>query len=116
MKKLILNISKIIIAIITIPLWFVNIFHGVGHMPNVDTGKIEEVHFYHSMYENMNSLELSFVFYLFVVVVLSSVVLSIISIKINNKKIDKISNIVSVVTIVLFLVCLTVGSTVSRGY
>ena len=116
MKKLILNISKIIIAIITIPLWFVNIFHGVGHMPNVDTGKIEEVHFYHSMYENMDSLELSFMFYLFIVVVLSSVVLSIISIKTNDRKINKISNIVSVVTIVLFLVCLTVGSTVSRGY
>ena len=56
MKKLILNISKIIIAIITIPLWFLGFYHGVGHMPNVDTGKIEEVHFYHSMYENLNSL------------------------------------------------------------
>ena len=116
MKKLILNISKIIIAIITIPLWFVDIFHGVGHMPNVDTGKIEEVHFYHSIYENMNSLELSIVFYLFVVVVLSSVVLSIISIKTNNKKINKISNIALIVTLVLFLVCLVVASTVSRGY
>ena len=93
MKKLILNISKIIIAIITIPLCFLGFYHGVGHMPNVDTGKIEEVHFYHSMYENLNSLELS-----------------------NNNKIYKISNITLIITIILFLVFLTVGSTVSRGY
>lgn len=116
MKKLILNISKIIIAIITIPLWFLGFYHGVGHMPNVDTGKIEEVHFYHSMYEILNSLELSFIFYLFIVVVIVSIVLSTISIKSNNKKIYKISNIVLIITIILFLVCLTVGSTVSRGY
>ena len=45
-----------------------------------------------------------------------SIVLSTISIKSNNKKIYKISNIVLIITIILFLVCLTVGSTVSRGY
>ena len=116
MKKLILNISKIIIASITIPLWFLGFYHGVGHMPNVDTGKIEEVHFYHSMYENMNSLELSFMFYLYIVVVIVSIVLSIISFKTNDKKINKISNIALIITLVLFLVCLTVASTVSRGY
>lgn len=48
MKKNLLLVSKIVLSLVQIPLWFANLFHGVGHMPNVDTGKIEEVHFYHT--------------------------------------------------------------------
>lgn len=116
MKNIILNISKIILSLITIPMWFVNFFHGVGHLPNADTGEIEEVYFYHTMFENMNSVELSFMFYVSILVVIGSVVLAASSIKINGEKINKISNIVSIVTIVLFLLCLLVASTVARGY
>ena len=64
MKKIILPIIKILTSLLTIPLWFIKFFVGVGHMPNVDTGKIEEVRFYHSMYENMNDMDLGLLFYL----------------------------------------------------
>ncbi|MBQ4111684.1 MAG: hypothetical protein IJD38_02695 [Clostridia bacterium] len=37
-----------------IPLWFVKIFHDVGHLPSAeDPNKIVAVHFYFSMYDNM---------------------------------------------------------------
>ena len=116
MKNIIINISKMILSLISIPLWFVKFFHGVGHLPSKDTGEIVEVHFYHSMFENMKSLELSFMFYVSVVVVIGSILFAALSIKINDKKINKISNIVSIVTIGLFLLCLLVASTVARGY
>ena len=39
MKKLIIVSSKIVFSLVQIPLWFIKLFHGVGHMPNVDTGR-----------------------------------------------------------------------------
>lgn len=116
MKNIIINLVKIILSLTTIPLWFVKFFHGVGHLPSKDTGEIVEVHFYHSMYENMISLGLSFLFYISIIVVVGSVVFSVLNIKSTDKKINKISNIIFVVTIVLFLLCLVVASTVARGY
>ena len=116
MKKIILPIIKILTSLLTIPLWFIKFFVGVGHMPNVDTGKIEEVRFYHSMYENMNDMDLGLLFYLAVILGLSSAILSIITIKVSDKRLYKISNVVFIVTISSFLLFLLIASTVARGY
>ena len=116
MKKIIFPIIKILTSILTIPLWFIEFFVGIGHMPNVDTGKIEEVRFYHSMYENISDMDLGLLFYLSVILVLSSVILSAITTKASDKKINRISNIAFIITIVIFLLCLLVASTVARGY
>ena len=43
MKKVLYPIIKISAPLLTIPFWFIKFFVGIGHMPNVDTGKIEEV-------------------------------------------------------------------------
>ena len=75
MKKVLYPIIKISAPLLTILFWFINFFVGIGHMPNVDTGKIEEVHFYHSMYENIFDIDLGILFYLSIIMVLSSVVL-----------------------------------------
>lgn len=88
MKKLIIVSSKIVFSLVQIPLWFIKLFHGVGHMPNVDTGKIEEVHFYHTMYENISDLGCSFLFIISMVLVVFSVVLAILTLIKNNKKIS----------------------------
>lgn len=116
MKKLIYPIIKITTSLLTIPLWFVKFFVGIGHLPDQNTGEIVEVHFYHSMYENINDLDLGILFYISIIIVLSSVVLSVITTRVSNKKINIISNVFSVVTIVSFLLCLVVASTVARGY
>ena len=116
MKKVLYPIIKISAPLLTIPFWFIKFFVGIGHMPNVDTGKIEEVRFYHSMYENIFDIDLGILFYLSIIMVLSSVVLTLITTRVSNKRINIISNVLSVVTIVFFLICLLIASTVSRGY
>ena len=116
MKNKMIVICKIVLSLIQIPLWFVNLFHGIGHMPNVDTGKIEEVHFYHTMYENVYDLGWSFLFYFSIGVVVLSVALAIISLIKNNKKIYFASNFISLLSITLFIILLIMASTVSRGY
>ena len=53
MKNTIFTISKMILSVATIPLWFVKMFIGVGHLPDQTTGEIVEVIFRHSMLENV---------------------------------------------------------------
>ena len=115
MKKAILPIIKILISILTIPLWFIKFFVGVGHLPN-ETGEIVEVHFYHSMYENINDMDLGILFFLSVIMVIGTVILSIITIKVSNRKLIKISNALFVITISSFLLFLLIASIVGRGY
>lgn len=116
MRKIILNVTKIILSIITIPLWFIHYLHDSGIVMEPTTNKLVEVVFKHNMFENMESLGCSFMFYVSIVVVIGSVVLSVISIKTTDKKIHNISNIVSIITIVLFIICLIVSSTVDCKY
>ena len=116
MKKVVYPITKISASLLTIPFWFIKFFVGIGHMPNVDTGKIEEVRFYHSMYENIFDIDLGILFCISIIMVLSSVVLAIITTRVSDKRINIISNVLSIVTIVFFLICLLIASTVSRGY
>ena len=87
MKKIIFPTIKIFTTILTTPLWFVKFFVGIGHMPNVDTGKMEEVRFYHSMYENICDMDLGLLFYLSVILCLSSAILSTITIKVSHKRV-----------------------------
>ena len=116
MKKIIFPIIKILTSLLTIPLWFVKFFVGIGHMPNVDTGNIEEVRFYHSMYENICDMDLGLLFYLAVILCLSSAILSIITMKVSDKRLYKISNVVFIISIASFLLFLLIASTVARGY
>lgn len=116
MKKLIIVSSKIVLSLVQTPLWFIKLFHGVGHMPNVDTGKIEEVHFYHTMYENISDLGCSFLFIISMVLVVFSMVLAILTLNKNNKKASLVSNVISIISVVLFVVLLIMASTVARGY
>ena len=116
MKNILLLISKITLSLVQIPLWFIKLFHGVGHMPNVDTGKIEEVHFYHTMYENISDLGYSFLIYTSMALIILSVFFAIVSFIKNNKKINTVSNIISTISILSFVIFLILASTVSRGY
>ena len=116
MKKLIIVSSKIVFSLVQITLWFIKLFHGVGHMPNVDTGKIEEVHFYHTMYENISDLGYLFLFYISIVLVFLSIILALLTIFKKNKKINTISNVVTIISIVSFFVIMVIASTVTRGY
>ena len=115
MKDKILNIVEIVLSAITFPLWFVNMFVGIGHLPN-QAGEIVEVVFRHSMYENICDGAHPFLAYIAMGAISSAIVLNIINLKLSNKKLQIVNNIVFGVAIGLFIILLLYASTVGRGY
>lgn len=116
-KENIFNVSKILLSLIQIPLWFIEFFRGVGHLPDPEkTDQIVEVRFSHSMFENINDMDCSILFYVSMGLVFLSVIFSCVILKHNTKKLTIVSNFISIVSIVSFVIILIVASTVSRGY
>ena len=116
MKKHFFSISKIILSVATIPLWFIKMFVGVGHLPN-QAGEIVEVIFRHSMLENIGDLANPILAYIAIVIAAISTVMNSIAWKSPNSKGIKITaNVAFGAAIGLFLIFLLVASTVARGY
>jgi len=117
MKNTVFCISKIVLSIATIPLWFVKIFVGVGHLPDQATGEIVEVIFRHSMLENVGDLAHPILAYIAMAIAVVSAVINVIALKYSdNKKIKITANVIFGVAIVLFLILMLLASTVARGY
>ena len=117
MKNTIVSISKIVLSIATIPLWFVKMFVGVGHLPDQATGEIVEVIFRHSMLENVGDLAHPILAYIAMAIAVVSAVINVIALKYSdNKKIKITANVTFGVAIVLFLILMLLASTVARGY
>ena len=117
MKKLIISISRIVLSSATIPLWFVKMFVGVGHLPDQATGEIVKVIFRHSMFENVGDLVHPILAYIAMAIAVVSVIMSSIALKSpDNKGVKATANVAFWVAIGLFLILLLLGSTVSRGY
>ena len=116
MKKTFLSIAKIALSIFTIPMWFVKIFVGIGHLPN-QYGDIVEVIFRHSMFENVSDGISVILPCISIALALISVITNILALKYpNSKKISLLSNILFWITAISFLCLLLLASTVSRGY
>ena len=117
MKNTIFSISKIVLSIATIPLWFVKMFVGVGHLPDQATGEIVEVIFRHSMLENVGDLAHPILAYIAMAIAVVSAVINVIALKhSDNTKIKITANVTFGVAIVLFLILMLLASTVARGY
>ena len=117
MKKHIFYISKIILSVATIPLWFVKIFVGIGHLPDQTTGEIVEVIFRHSMLENVGDLAHPILAYIAMAIAVVSVVMNTFALKSPDSKGIKITaNVAFGVAIGLFLILLLLASTIARGY
>ena len=74
MKNTIFTISKMILSVATIPLWFVKMFIGVGHLPDQTTGEIVEVIFRHSMLENVGDLAHPILAYIVMAIAVSAII------------------------------------------
>jgi hypothetical protein len=117
MKKHIFSVSKIILSIVTILLWFIKMFVGVGHLPDQTTGEIVEVIFRHSMIENVGDLAHPILAYIAIAIVLASTVMNAFVLIFPNSKVIKITaNVAFGAGIGLFLILLLLASTVARGY
>lgn len=116
MKKTLLLICKLVLSLVQIPLWFIKFFHDVGHLPNTNTGEIEKVHFYYSMFENILSLGYSFLFYICIIFIILSISFAIFSFVKKSNKLNLISNIITSISIIYFFIILIIASAVGRGY
>ena len=117
MRKHIFSISKIILSIATIPLWFVKMFVGVGHLPDQATGEIVEAIFHHSMLENVVDLAHPILAYIAMAIAVVSAVINAIALKTSeNKAIKNTANVAFGMAMGLFLILLLLASTVARGY
>lgn len=117
-KHLGLNLGKIAITITQIPLWFVKMFHDVGHLPSQENpNEILTVDFYHSMYENIGDSGYSYLAYLSFALIALTVITSALGMSEKSKKKAKtISNVLFFVTVAVFAFLLLMASTVGRGY
>ncbi len=115
MKSKILNIVKILLLVLTFPLWFVKIFVSVGYLPS-QTGEPLKVIAHHNMYENVCDGENPFLVYIAMTITILAIALNIINIKIGNKKLQTLCNVVFGLAIVLFIILFLYASTVARGF
>ena len=116
MKSKILNIVEIVLSAMTFPLWFIEMFVGIGHLPNQETGEIVEVVFRHSMYENVCDGAHPFLAYVAMAIIIASAILNVVNLKLSSKRLQTVSNIVFGAAIGLFIILLLYASTVARGY
>ena len=117
MKTHLFPISKSILSVATIPLWFVKMFVGVGHLPDQATGEIVEVIFRHSMFENIGDLAHPILAYIAMAIAVVSSVMNAIALKYSDSKRIKITaNVTFGVAMGLFLILMLLASTVARSY
>ena len=117
MKKVFFSISKIALSILTIPLWFVDMFKQTGILFDKNTGEFIHKTFYSSMFVNISGISNYPIPYISIALAVISVITNLLAWKFSNNKTMKIiANISFWVAIVLFLLFLLLASTVVRDY
>lgn len=105
---------KIFISLSLIPLWFVKLFHGVGHLTN-QSGEIVRVDFYHSMIENLS--EYPYLSYISIALLVLSAALSIVELRFKENKAVRLASIIAFsVALLTFTLLFFLASSVGRGY
>ena len=115
MKKDVFNIVKIVLSVITFPLWFIKMFVEYALLEN-QAGEIVKITYRYSMYKNVCEGAHFVYAYISMFIMAVSIVFSIIKIFIKNRKLKLISNIIFGIAITLFIVMLIYASTIDRYY
>lgn len=117
---LLVEISKIIINCLSVPLYFIKTFHEVAVLPGRNengefiTGRFD---YYYSVFDKFSREGILFFLWLSVAIIIVSSTISILSIVIkDNKKLMIVSHIIFGVSIVLFLSVLFVAASISYSY
>ena len=117
MKKSFFAAGRAILSAATIPMWFIEIFEGVGHLPDQNTGEIVRVTFYHSMLENVSdALHPLWAYVAIAFALVSALVNTAALMRPHNNVTEKVSNIVFGVAMTFFFLLLLSALTVARGY
>lgn len=115
-KRLYFEVTKFVVALATIPLWFIKIVKYVSSIPNVDGDIVKQNHYF-SLYENLIDDVTAYLFYITLLLSISLIILTGLSfLKKSNKTIKWMSNIAFVVFIILYAITVIVGFSVGRGF
>ena len=115
-KRFHFEVTKLLIAIISIPLWFVKFIKYVSTLPGVD-GEVDKAHYYFSLYGNLKDGSSIYLFYITLTTTISLLTLIGLSfLKKSNKTIKWTNNILFVVFIILYAISIIVGFSVGRGF
>jgi hypothetical protein len=118
MKNRIILWIQALLSALTVPLSFLPVFHGVGHLPSRENPSvIVQVDFYHSAHENLSAIDCAPFLYAYFALVAGAVVCSVCSLLLPDKgRLKVASHILFVVTAVCFAILFVLSSTVARGY
>ena len=120
MKRKIFCFVRIALSAVTLPLWFVKIFKGVGHFPDRNTGEIVKRVFRHSILENIKdgySLVFTNIAYAVMTIALISFIINMVTLMRPHKKsLTVLANIVFWLAIGMFVVFFLLAANVVRGY
>lgn len=117
---LIIEIVKIIINCITVPLYFIKFFCDEAVLPGFnENGEevINRIYYHYSIFDKIDREGIAFLLWGAIAIIVVSITLSILSITIKDKKALKIaSHIAFGVAIVLFFVLLFIAGSIRYGY
>ena len=117
MKRFFIEIVKCVCSLAMIPLWFIKMFHGEGHLPDKVTGEIVKVDFYHSMFENITAVGHLYLAYVSFFLIALNILFFMFGIMTKQRREVTITgHIIFIVSIIYFFVMMLFASTVSRGY
>ena len=117
---IIVEIVKIVINCITVPLYFIKFFCDEAVLPGFnENGEevINRVYYYYSIFDKIDREGIAFLLWGSIAIIIVSIALSFLSITVKDNKALKIASyIVFVVAIVLFFVLLFIAGSIRYGY
>ncbi len=116
MKNKIIVIFKIVLSVIQIPLSYIKLFFETAHLYDRNTFEIKTVIYSYSMFDNLKTLDCLVLFYIMIVMAIVSTCLLLLTIQLNKKKLCVTSNVVTIISVFLFVVCLVLATFVERNY
>lgn len=119
-KTVIIEIVKIIINCITVPLYFIKFFCYEAVLPGLnENGEkvIGRFYYYYSIFDKINREELAYLVWIAIAIICVSIALSVLSMIFKEKKALKIaSHIIFGIAIVLFFVLLLIAASIWYDY
>lgn len=117
---LIIEIVKIVINCVTVPLYFIKFFCDEAILPGFNENGEEVIHsiyFYYSIFDKIDREGIGFLLWGAIATIIVSIALSLLSITVKDNKALKIaSHIVFGVAVVLFFVLLFIAGSIRYGY
>lgn len=116
----IIEVVKILLDCIMIPLYFIKFFCDEAVLPGInENGEeiINSVYYYYSIFDKISREGMAFLLWGAIAIIIAAITLSVLSMKIKENKALKIaSHVVFGISIILFFVLLLIAGSIRYGY